>query len=84
MPTHILCAIDWHNPATYADVFDYFADNGVIISISKDYDMAKECFTGGYEWCIDNGNTLRDGAYGYGDTWIECANDAILKANEMI
>ena len=84
VPTNILCAIDWHNPSTYAEVFDYLADKGLIISISKEYDMAEECFTDGYEWAIDNGNTLRDGAYGYGDTWIECANEAILRANDLI
>lgn len=84
VPTNIICAIDWHNPATYAEVFDYFADKGLIISISKEYDMAEECFTDGYEWAIDNGTTLRNGEYGYGDTWIECANEAILRANELI
>lgn len=84
VPTNILCAIDWHNPATYAEVFDYFADKGLLISISKEYDMVEECFTDGYEWSIDNGTTLRNGEYGYGDTWIECANEAVLRAIDLI
>ena len=33
----------------------------------------------GFEWEID-----AKGYYGYGDTWIECANTAILKAIELI
>ena len=84
VPTDILYAIGWMNQASYAEVFDYFADKGIIISISKEYDMADECFTDGYEWCIDNGNTIRSGAYGYGDTWIESATEAILRADELI
>lgn len=84
VPTNILYALDWHNPATYAEVFDYFANKGLLISISKEYDMVDECFTDGYEWAIDNGTTLRNGEYGYGDTWIECANEAILRAIELI
>ena len=84
VPTNILYALDWHNTATYAEFFDYFADKGLLISISKEYDMVEECFTDGYEWAIDNGTTLRNGEYGYGDTWIECANEAILRAIELI
>lgn len=84
VPTNILYALDWHNPATYAEVFDYLADNNVLISISQHYDMVFECYDDSYEWCIDNGNTLRDGAYGDGDTWIECANEAILRAIDLI
>ena len=84
VPTNILLDIDWGSRATYADIFDHFADKGLIISISKEYDMVEECFTDGYEWAIDNGTTLRNGEYGYGDTWFECANDAILRANELI
>ena len=84
VPTNILYALYWHNPATYAEVFDYFANKGLLISISKEYDMVDECFTDGYEWAIDNGTTLRNGEYGYGDTWIECANEAILRAIELI
>ena len=33
----------------------------------------------GFEWEIDE-----KGYYGYGNTWIECANTAILKAIELI
>ena len=84
VPTNILCALDWHNPATYAEVFDYFADNGMLISISRYYDFAEECFGEGYDWQVDCEETLRMGEIGYDDTWIECANEAILRANELI
>ena len=84
VPTNILLDMDWGSRATYAEVFDYFADRGLLISISLYYDMANECFDGGYEWCIDRGNTIREGDFGYGDTWIECANEAILRAIELI
>lgn len=83
VPTDILYAIGWYNPAIYAEVFDYLADKGLLISISKEYDMVDQCFTDGYEWKIDNGTTLRNEEYGYGDTWIKCANVAILRGVEL-
>lgn len=83
VPTDILYAIGWYNPATYAEVFDYLADKGILVSISKEYDMVDQCFTDRYEYDIDNDTTLRNGEYGYGDTWIECANEAILRGVEL-
>ena len=79
VPTDILYALGWHNPATYAEVFDYLFEKGVLISICRYYDMADEMYEDGFEWEID-----AKGYFGYGDTWVECANTAILKAIELI
>ena len=77
VPQNILSELGWNNPTTYAEVFDYFSDNGMLISISRYYDFANECFAYGYDWYIDCENTLRSNATGYADTWIEAANQAI-------
>lgn len=77
VPQKILSALGWNNPTTYAEVFDYFSDNGMLISISRYYDFGNECFGDGYDWCVDYENTLRSGATGDADTWIEAANQAI-------
>lgn len=79
VPQEILSALCWNNPATYAEVFDYLFEKGVVISICRYYDIADEMYEDGFEWEIDE-----KGYYGYGDTWIECANTAILKAIELI
>ena len=77
VPQKILSALGWSNPTTYAEVFDYFSDNGMLISISRYYDFGNECFGNGYDWSVDCENTLRSGATGEADTWIEAANQAI-------
>lgn len=77
VPQEILSVLGWSNPSTYAEVFDYFSDNGMLISISRYYDFGNECFGDGYDWYVDCENTLRSGATGYADTWIEAANQAI-------
>lgn len=77
VPQKILSELGWNNPTTYAEVFDYFSDKGMLISISRYYDFANECFGYGYDWCVDCENTLRSGTIGYADTWIEAANLAI-------
>ena len=78
VPQKILSELGWNNPTTYAEVFDYFSDNGMLISISRYYDFGNECFGDGYDWSVDCENTLRNGATGYADTWIEAANQAII------
>ena len=78
VPQEILSGLDWSNPATYAEVFDYFSDKGMLISISRYYDFGNECFGDCYDWCVDCENTLRSGAAGYADTWTEAANHAII------
>lgn len=87
VPQKILSELGWNNPTTYAEVFDYFSDKVMLISISRYYDFGNECFGDGYDWSVDCENTLRDGVVGYADTWIEAANQAInacidLKTNK--
>ena len=77
VPQKILSLLGWSNPATYAEVFDYFSDNGMLISISRYYDFGNEFFGDGYDWSVDCENTLRSGATGDAETWIEAANQAI-------
>lgn len=77
VPQEILSELGWNNPTTYAEVFDYFSDKGMLISISRYYDFGKECYGDGYDWCVKCENTLRNGVTGYADTWIEAANQAI-------
>lgn len=84
VPTNILYAIDWHNPATYAEVFDYFADKGLLIVIDRGYSFVSEGFEDYYEFAIEPLTTTKGGSHGEGDTWIECANEAILVAIDLI
>lgn len=83
VPQKILSALGWNNPATYAEVFDYFSDKGILISISRYYDFANECFGDGYDFSVDCENTLQSGATGDADTWIEAANQAIFACLEL-
>lgn len=83
VPQKILSALGRNNPTTYAEVFDYFSDKGMLISISRYYDFANECFEDGYDWYVDCENTLRSGATGDADTWIEAANQAILSCMDL-
>lgn len=80
VPQDVLTALKWGNPATYAEVFDYLAEKGAVISISKFYSIADEGFGDGYEWCVDLENTHHSGASGEGDTWHQSARYAILSA----
>ena len=83
VPQEILTELGWNNPATYAEVFDYFSDKGMLISISRYYDFGNECYGDGYDWYVDCENTLRSGATGDADTWIEAANYAILACLDL-
>lgn len=68
---------------TYGEVIDYFSDNGMLISISRYYDFANECYGNSYDWSIDCEYTLRNGVTGDADTWIEAANKAILACIDL-
>ena len=83
VPQEILSALGWNNPTTYAEVFDYFSDKGMLISISRYYDFGDEYFGDGYDWCVDCENTFRSGVAGDADTWIEAANKAINACIEL-
>ena len=71
-------------PITYACAFDFLYRKGYLISVSKDYDLAEECFSGAYDWSIDGPTAKDSDAGGFADTWFEAANKAILKAIELI
>lgn len=83
VPQEILSALGWSNPTTYAEVFDYLAHKGMLISISRYYDFGNECFGDGYDWSVDCENTLRSVAAGYADTWTEAANQAIIACLDL-
>ena len=83
VPTDILYTLGWHIPATYAEVFDDLFEKGVLISISRYYDYANECYGDSYDWSVECENTLRSGAAGYADTWIEAANQAICACIDL-
>ena len=78
VPREVLNELGWINPSTYAEVFDYLAENGMLVSICRNYDFGKECFTPNYNWMVDFENTLRDGLSGDADTWEEAASDAVI------
>lgn len=85
VPQRVLNELGWYCPATYAEVFDYLSENGMLISISRYYDFAdKEGFGDGYDWCVDCEKTLRTGDFGYGETWIDAANEAIRCCCEQL
>lgn len=77
VPQEILSELGWSNPTTYAEVFDFLSDKGMLISISRYYDFGNECFGDGYDWSVDCENTLRSGVTGDADTWIDAANQAM-------
>ena len=70
-------------PTTYACAFDLLFRKGYLISVSKDYSLAEECFSGAIDWRED-GSTTKDSDAGFDDTSLEAANEAILKAIELI
>ena len=83
VPHRILSALGWSNPSTYAEVFDYLSENGMLISISRYYDFGSEFFGDGYDWCVDYENTLGSVVAGDADTWTEAANQAIIACLDL-
>ena len=69
---------------TYAYAFDFLFRKGYLISVSKNYDLAEECFSGAYDWSVDGPTTEDSDAGWVADTWFEAANEAILKAIKLI
>ena len=69
---------------TYTYAFDFLFEKGYLISVSKDYDLAEECFSGAFDWTVDGSTTKDSDAGGFADTWFEAANKAILKTIELI
>lgn len=68
---------------TYAYAFDFLFKKGYLISVSKNYDLAEECFSGAYDWSVD-GSTTEDSDAGFADTWFEAANKAIESCIDLI
>lgn len=69
---------------TYACAFDFLFRKGYLISVSKDYDLAEECFSGAYDWSVDGSSTKDSDAGSYTDTWFEAANKAIESCIDLI
>lgn len=83
-PAMVLKGLGWYNPATWAEVFDYLSDRGMLISISRSYDCAEECFSDGYDWQVDFEDTLRMGEFGYGETWEKAAEEVVMICMEHL
>lgn len=83
-PQSVLRELGWNNPATWAEVFDHLAENGMLVSINRAYDFGLECFVEGYEWQVDFENTLRGGLSGDGDTWELAAMSAVISCLTVI
>lgn len=76
--------VPYNQLITYAYAFDFLFEKGYLISVSKDYDLAEECFSGAFDWAVDGSTTKDSDAGGFADTWFEAANKAILKTIELI
>ena len=84
VPQSVLTKLGWKNPATWAEVFDFLSERSLLVSISRGYDFAKECFTEGYDWQIDCEKTLRMGKFGYASSWDRAAEEAVMKCLERL
>ena len=84
VPQSVLIKLGWSNPATWAEVFDFLSEKGMLVSISRSYDFGEECFVDGYEWSVDCENTLRSGISGDQIIWEKAAEDAVIKCLEML
>lgn len=82
VPQSVLTKLGWSNPATWAEVFDFLSDKGMLVSISRSYDFGEECFVDGYEWFVDCENTLRSGLSGDSIRWEKAAEEAVLSCLE--
>ncbi len=80
----VLRELGWGNPATWAEVFDFLSEKGMLVSISRSYDFGEECFTEGYDWWVDCEETLRMGEVGYARTWERAAKEAVMKCLEQL
>lgn len=84
VPQSVLTKLGWSNPAIWAEVFDFLSEKGMLVSISRSYDFAEECFTEGYDWQIDCEKTLRAGAFGYASSWDRAAEEVVMKCLEIL
>ena len=84
VPQPVLTKLGWSNPATWAEVFDFLSEKGMLVSISRSYDFAEKCFTEGYDWQIDCEKTLRMGEFGYASSWERAAEEAVMNCLEIL
>ena len=84
VPQKVLSELGWSNPATYAEVFDFLAERGMLVSIYRNYDFGVERFTDYYDWMVDFETTLRGGLTGDGDSWENAALNAVISCLTII
>lgn len=84
VPQSVLTKLGWSNPATWAEVFDFLSEKGMLVSISRSYDYGEECFTEGYDWLVDCEETLRKVERGYASSWKRAAEKAVIKCLGML
>lgn len=84
VPQSVLTKLGWSNPATWAEVFDFLSEKGMLISVSRSYDFGEECFVDGYEWSVDCEETLRKVECGYASSWERAAEEAVIKCLKML
>ena len=84
VPQSVLTKLGWSNPATWAEVFDFLSEKGMLVSISRSYDYGEECFTEGYDWLVDCEETLRKVECGYASSWERAAEEAVIKCLKML
>lgn len=84
VPQSVLTSLGWSNPTTWAEVFDFLSEKGMLVSISRSYDFGEECFVDGYDWQVDREETLRMVECGYASSWKRAAEKAVIKCLEML
>ena len=83
VPQPVLTKLGWSNPATWAEVFDFLSDKGMLISISRWYNVNEFRFEEGYDWAIDC-EKLNDTLYGGDRLWVRAAEEAVMKCLEIL
>lgn len=83
VPQRVLTKLGWGNPATWAEVFDFLSDKGMLVYISRAYSRTEECFIDGYNWAADYYD-IDDSMVGYARTWERAAEEAVMKCLEIL
>ena len=83
VPQSVLTKLGWSNPATWAEVFDFLSEKGMLVYISRAYSYTEECFIDGYDWAADYYD-IDDTMVGYARTWERAAEDAVMNCLEML
>ena len=83
VPQSVLTKLGWSNPATWAEVFDFLSEKGMLVYISRAYSYTEECFIDGYDWAADYYD-IDDTMVGYARTWERAAEEAVVKCLEML